>query len=147
MVWDRLIHSLLCSTQGMSSSRRRKPHHYLWHGKIFSLCCKSKRLWKEKETWGKKLNSKKNRRIARQILFMEAKFCHFTSFGPSTPSKAVQGSLPHWHLLAGFADPVLQEGGCGQALMGTWQDLQPCAKADAWLLPVNICCWEGWESQ
>lgn len=145
MVWGRLIHSLLCFMQWMKG-RRRKSHHYLWYGKIFSLCSKLKRLWKEKETQGEK-KKKKNQRIPRQILFTKAKLCHFTSFGPNIPSKAVQGPVPHRHLLAGFEDPVLEESGCGQALAGTHQDLQPCAKAGAWLLPVTVCCWEGWESQ
>lgn len=101
-------------------------------------------------------NNKKKQRILKQILFMEAKLCHFILFmeaklccfilfGPQTPSKAVQGPMPHWHLLLLF----LEEGGCGQTLVGTCQDLQPCAKAKAtaWLLPVAVLSWAGWESQ
>lgn len=72
-------------------------------------------------------NNKKNERIPRQIVFMETELCHLTSFVPNTPSNAVQSPLPHWHLLAGFGDPVLEHGGCDQALVGTLQDLQPCA--------------------
>lgn len=68
---------------------------------------------------------------------METELCHCISFGPNTPSNVVQGPAPHWHLLAGFGDPVLEDGGCGQALVGTCQDLQPCAKADVWLFPVT----------
>lgn len=55
--------------------------------------------------------------------------------------------MPHWHLLVGFEEPVLEKNGCGQALVGTGRDLQPCAKGDAWLLPMTICCWAGWENQ
>lgn len=65
---------------------------------------------------------------------METELCHFTSFSPNTPSNTVQG--PHWHLPAGFGDPISEEGGCDQALVGTCQDLQPRSKAGAWLFPV-----------
>lgn len=44
-------------------------------------------------------NNKKKERIPRQILFMEAKLCHFTSFGPKTPSNAVQGPVTDSFLL------------------------------------------------
>lgn len=65
MVWDRLIQSLLCSTQQMKG-RRRKHNHYLWYGKIFYLCSKSKRLWKEKKI-------RKN--ITRRTKESQGKFC------------------------------------------------------------------------
>lgn len=144
MVWDRLIHSLLCSMQRMKG-RRRKHQHYLWYGKIFSLCSKFKRLWKEKKK--RKKHNWKNKRIPRQILFTELKLCHFSSFVPDTLCEAVPGPVSHWHLLAGFEDWILEQGVCDHALVETCQDLQPCATADAWLLPVTICCWEGSEIQ
>lgn len=58
------------------------------------------------------MENKKNERIPRQIVFMETELCHFVSFGPNTPSNAVQGPVPHRHLLAGFGDLILEEGGC-----------------------------------
>lgn len=59
--------------------------------------------------------------IVKQIPCMEAKLCHFTSFGHNTPSKAVQGHTPYWHLLPGFEDLVSEESGYRQALVGTCQ--------------------------
>lgn len=66
---------------------------------------------------------------------METELCHFVSFGPNTPSNAVQGPVPHRHLLAGFGVSFWRR--VAVSLVGTYQHLQPCAEIDAWLFPVT----------
>lgn len=117
MIWDRLIPSLLCSMQWMKG-RRRKSHHYLWYSKYFLCGLSYKDCGNKKKHEGKRKTKQEETKEPQGKFYLQKPNWHFISFGPNTLSKAVQGSVPHWYLLAGFEDLVLEEGGCGQALMG-----------------------------